>query len=164
VEQARRKGRRSTPGLYLRSMVSEFVVEASRRKPELTLEQPGEEPTEGLVNVVVQNTAPWTFLGARPIHASPQASFDAGLDVMALTSLPAPSTVRTLARMLSSAQADPNVHDDGPYGKKVMVRHDLAEFTIQCASPQALQLDGDYLGEREKVRFTSVPRALRVIC
>jgi diacylglycerol kinase family enzyme len=30
--------------------------------------------------------------------------------------------------------------------------------------PQPFQLDGDYLGEREKVRFISVPQALRVIC
>jgi diacylglycerol kinase family enzyme len=164
VEQARRKGRRSTPALYFRSMLSEFVVEASQRRAEITLEQPGEEPVDGLVNVIVQNTAPWTYLGARSIQASPQASFDTGLDLLALTSLPAPSTFRTLTRMLSSTQADPTGHDDGPYGKKVMVCHDLAEFTIQCASPQALQLDGDYLGEREKVRFVSVPRALRVIC
>ena len=42
--------------------------------------------------------------------------------------------------------------------------HDLDEFTLVSARPQAFQLDGDYLGERQKVRFTSVPAALRVIC
>jgi diacylglycerol kinase family enzyme len=26
------------------------------------------------------------------------------------------------------------------------------------------EVDGDYLGERDDVRFTSVPAALRVIC
>ena len=30
--------------------------------------------------------------------------------------------------------------------------------------PQAFQLDGDYLGERQKGHFVSVPEALRVIC
>ena len=39
------------------------------------------EPTElGLASVVVQNTAPWTYLGDRPIDACPDASFDTGLD------------------------------------------------------------------------------------
>ena len=42
--------------------------------------------------------------------------------------------------------------------------HDVAEFTLLSARPLAFQLDGDYLGEREKVRFASVPAALRVIC
>ena len=50
------------------------------------------------------------------------------------------------------------------YGKRVMLRHDLAEFTVTCGEPQPFQLDGDYLGEREKVKFTSVAEALRVIC
>ena len=30
--------------------------------------------------------------------------------------------------------------------------------------PEPFQLDGDYLGEREKVKFTAVPAALQVIC
>jgi len=38
------------------------------------------------------------------------------------------------------------------------------EFTIVASRPQAFQLDGDYLGERQKVHFVSVPEALRVIC
>jgi len=52
----------------------------------------------------------------------------------------------------------------GEYGKQVLVRHDLENFTVTCAKPQAFQVDGDYLGEREKVKFTSVPAAVRVIC
>ena len=42
--------------------------------------------------------------------------------------------------------------------------HDQAEFTVVASRPQAFQLDGDYLGERQKVHFVSVPEALRVIC
>ena len=39
-----------------------------------------------------------------------------------------------------------------------------AEFTVIASRPQPFQLDGDYLGERQKVHFLSVPEALRVIC
>jgi diacylglycerol kinase family enzyme len=46
----------------------------------------------------------------------------------------------------------------------VLRLHDVSEFSLVAERPQAFQLDGDYLGEREKVRFTSVPAALRVIC
>ena len=31
--------------------------------------------------------------------------------------------------------------------------HDLDEFTLVVGRPQAFQLDGDYLGERDKVQF-----------
>jgi diacylglycerol kinase family enzyme len=41
--------------------------------------------------------------------------------------------------------------------------HDVAEFTLRASRPLALQLDGDWLGERESVRFRSVPDVLRVI-
>ena len=37
-------------------------------------------------------------------------------------------------------------------------------FGLRANEPVAFQLDGDYLGAREKVRFTAVPSALRVFC
>lgn len=156
VEKARRRGRRSTPTLYMRSAVGEYLFDAIRHDPGLTIAVPGEAEEVDVANVIVQNTAPWTYLGDRPVHASPGASFDSGLDLLALRVLRPPSTVQAISRMLS-LQRD-------QYGKQVMVRHDLAEFTVTCAGPQPFQLDGDYLGEREKVKFTSVPEALRVIC
>lgn len=162
VEQARRKGRRSTPGLYLRSTLGQYFVEG-RREPGIALETPGDEVEGGLANVIVQNTAPWTYLGERPIHASPRASFETGLDVMGLRALHLPSTLHTVTQMLAH-QPDDRDERGEMSGKKIMVRHDLSEFVVRCATPQAFQLDGDYLGEREKVKFTSVPGALRVIC
>lgn len=156
VEQARRRGRRSTPSLYLRSAFGEYFFDAIRRNPGLTLSPVGEDDETGLANVIVQNTAPWTYLGDRPVHASPEADFNSGLDVMALKVLRPPSTLRTVGTMLSLR------HDE--YGKRVLLRHDLDDFTVTCATPEAFQLDGDYLGEREKVKFAAVPAALRVIC
>ena len=156
VEKARRRGRRSTPMLYMRSALGEYLFDAIRHDPGLTIAVPDEPEEVGLANVIVQNTAPWTYLGDRPVHASADASFDSGLDLLALRALRPPSTAQTISRMLS-LQRD-------HYGKRVMLRHDLAEFTVTCAEPQPFQLDGDYLGEREMVKFTSVPEALRVIC
>jgi diacylglycerol kinase family enzyme len=156
VEKARRRGRRSTPALYVGSALGEYLFDAIRHDPSLAIAIPGEHQEVGVANVIVQNTAPWTYLGDRPVHACPAASFDSGLDLLALRVLRPPSTVQTISRMLS-LQRD-------QYGKRVMLRHDLAEFTVTCAEPQPFQLDGDYLGEREKVKFTSVPEALRVVC
>ncbi|MEH1123567.1 diacylglycerol/lipid kinase family protein [Micromonospora sp. CPCC 206061] len=156
VEQARLRGRTSTPGLYLRSAVNQYFLGVNRRDPAITLERPG-EPAEGsLATVIIQNTAPWTYLGDRAINPNPEASFDLGLDVMALRQLHLPSTARTVTQIFSR-QPDPR-------GRQVVRLHDVDEFTLLATRPQPFQLDGDYLGEREKVRFTSVREALRVIC
>lgn len=154
VENARRRGRRSNPALYLRSAVGEFVFE--RHKPEMVLSTGTEPDDEDLTSVIVQNTAPWTFLGGRAINPNSQASFDKGLDVLGLRGLAPHSTVRTMMQLLSI--------DGDPHGKQVVRHHDLAGFTVTSGTPQAFQLDGDYLGEREKVRFAAAPHALRVIC
>jgi diacylglycerol kinase family enzyme len=156
VESARRKGRRSTPTLYLRSALSEYFLDAIARRPGITISPAGDGDETGLANVIVQNTTPWTYLGDRPVQASPHASFDSGLDVLALKVLRPPSTLDTVGRMLAFRREE--------YGKQVLVLHDLEDFTVTCATPEAFQLDGDYLGEREKVKFTSVPAALQVIC
>jgi diacylglycerol kinase family enzyme len=163
VERARLRGRVSTPALYLRSTARQYLrdwfsgrLPSSANQPAIALERPTDPPEEKLATVIVQNTSPWTYLGDRPINPNPEAAFDLGLDVLALRTLHVPSTTRTVTQLLS--------HSRDPHGKQVLQLHDVAEFTLRAGYPQPFQLDGDYLGEREKVRFTAVPDALRVIC
>jgi diacylglycerol kinase family enzyme len=156
VERARRRGRVSTPGLYLRSIVSQYLLGDERRHPTIALERPGETTEGELATVVIQNTAPWTYVGDREVNPNPDASFDLGLDVLAMRRLRVQSTTRMVTQSLSR-QPDPR-------GRQILRLHDLDEFTLVAERPQAFQVDGDYLGERNKVRFTSVAAALRVIC
>jgi diacylglycerol kinase family enzyme len=156
VEQARLRGRTSTPALYVRSMIGQLLTGEDRKSPPLSLERPGEPAETDLGTVIIQNTAPWTYVGDRPINPNPDASFDRGLDVLAMRQLKVGSTARTV-RQMASRRGD-------PHGRQVLRLHDQAEFTIVAERPQPFQLDGDYLGERQKVHVTSVPQALRVIC
>jgi diacylglycerol kinase family enzyme len=155
VEQARLRGRTSTPALYFRSIAGQFLTGDDRNSPPLSIERPGEPAELELGTVIVQNTAPWTYLGDRAINPSPLASFDRGLDVLALRKLAMINTSRTMAQLAAGRT---------PQGKQVLQLHDQSEFTVVASRPQAFQLDGDYLGERQKVHFVSVPEALRVIC
>jgi diacylglycerol kinase family enzyme len=156
VERARRRGRVSTPALYLRSIVSQYLLGDERRHPTIRLERPGEITEGELATVIIQNTAPWTYVGDREVNPNPDASFDLGLDVLAMRRLRVQSTTRMVTQSLSR---QPN-----PRGRQILRLHDLDEFSLVAERPQAFQLDGDYLGERNKVRFTSVTAALRVIC
>jgi diacylglycerol kinase family enzyme len=136
--------------------MSQYFFETERRNPSITLERPGEQPDVGLATVIVQNAAPWTFLGDRAVNACPDASFDRGLDVLAMKALHVPSTTRTLQQILASRTQ--------PHGKRVLSLHDLEAFTLRTDRQMAFQLDGEYLGERNKIEFLSVPEALRIVC
>ena len=155
VDGHRARGRAATSVLYLRMILRQFYRVTDRRHPALTLERDGHPPAGPLFLGIVSNTAPWTYLGRRPVYTSRQAAFDRGLDLFALRSLGTVSTLRTASQLLSA--------DREPRGRSVLTLHDQAELTLRSARPVAFQLDGEYVGEREGVRFLSVPDALRIV-
>jgi len=155
VDGHRARGRASTSVLYLRMILRQFYRVTDRRHPALMLERDGHPPAGPLFLGIVSNTAPWTYLGRRPVYTSRQAAFDRGLDLFALRSLGTVSTLRTASQVLSATQT--------PHGRTVLTLHDLADLTLRSARPVAFQVDGEYLGERESVRFRSVPDALRIV-
>ncbi|MFJ5775827.1 diacylglycerol/lipid kinase family protein [Streptomyces sp. NPDC093094] len=157
VEQHRERGRKSTHALYIRQALRQFLGEPHRRHGTITLEAPDLEPVTDLVLSIVCNTAPWTYLGNRPVYASPKASFDTGLDVLGLSRLSTAAVARYATQLLTSSP------DRGPHGKHAASLHDLSEFTLHSKVPLPLQMDGDHLGLRTSVTFTGVRRALRVI-
>ncbi|MGN6330730.1 MAG: diacylglycerol/lipid kinase family protein [Motilibacteraceae bacterium] len=156
VEDRRRHGARSTHALYVRSAVRQFYLGPDRRAAPLTLEVPGEEPVQRLFLAVVQNASPWTYLGGHPVNPSPDASFETGLDVFALRRT---GTLRTLRHATQLVRGG----EDGPHGRAVVRHHDLPELVLRADHPVALQVDGDALGERERVVLRAVPEALGVL-
>jgi diacylglycerol kinase family enzyme len=155
VDGHRARGRTATPALYVRMILRQYYGVTDRHHPALTLERDGQPPVGPLFLGIVSNTAPWTYLGSRPVYTNPQAAFDSGLDVFALRSLRTISTARTIYQMLSPARP--------PRGRSVLTLHDQAELTLRSSRPLAFQVDGEYMGEHECVKFLSVPDALRVI-
>ena len=155
VEQRRRAGRRATPALYIRSAIRHFYTGCDRKEAALTLELPGEEPIPGLFNLVVANGRPWTYLGARSVDPCPEGDFDADLDLLGLTRLSTVTTLRVVRQML--------VPRARVKGRRLVRRHDVGAFSVSATRPVALQLDGDFIGERTEVAFRSVPRALSVV-
>ncbi|TXS53432.1 diacylglycerol kinase family lipid kinase [Streptomyces sp. uw30] len=157
VEQQREQGRKSTHALYLRQALRQFLGEPNRRHGTISLERTGEEPVTDLVLSIVCNTAPWTYLGNRPVYAAPKASFDTGLDVLGLSRMSTVSVARYATQLLTSSP------ERGAHGKHAVTLHDLDQFTLHSKVPLPLQMDGDHLGLRTSVTFTGVRHALRVI-
>lgn len=157
VEQKRERGKRSTHPLYVRQVVRQFMEEPHRRHGLITLDVPGQDPVTDLALSIICNTAPWTYLGNRPMYAAPKASFDTGLDILGLKRLTTAAVARYATQLLTSSP------ERGPHGKHAVSFHDLSDFTLHSKAPLPFQMDGDHLGLRTSVTFTGVRRALRVI-
>jgi diacylglycerol kinase family enzyme len=155
VERRRAEGRRSTGALYVREATTAFLAGRERRHPAMTLHLPGEDPVEKLFLCLFSNVSPWTYLGARPVQPSPEASFETGIDVFALGRRGALRMLGTVRQTLAREPA--------PRGRGLHRQHDLAHATVEASRPLGWQLDGEYLGSAEALRVEGVASALRVV-
>jgi diacylglycerol kinase family enzyme len=141
--------------MYVWAAVRQFSAITNRRVPALSLERDGAPAVNGLFLGIVSNSSPWTYLGQRPVLASPRAGFDTGLDLLAVRSLGTLRTLNMVRQMLGSV--------GGPSGRHVVSLHDQQVLTFHAARPVAFQVDGEYVGEREHVMLRAIPNALRVL-
>jgi diacylglycerol kinase family enzyme len=153
VEDKRAKGRRSTHGLYVRTALRSMTA---RHATQMRLSDLAEPEDEAVGMVLVANTSPWTYLGRRAVNPLPGASFDLGLDLLALRDVGLARTLRVARRAIGRSTTP-------PHGANVVHRHDIDRFTVTSDEPIAFQVDGDYLGTRQQVQFTAAPKALRVL-
>ncbi len=156
VQGLRAHGRPATPSLYVRLALRQFYQQTDRSHPVIWIDQKGGRSVGPVFLGIVSNTAPWTYLGGREVNANPQARFDTGLDVFALRNMSSFSTLYALAQMFTTKGRDLR-------GRSMLTLHDQPEVTLRAQRPAAFQIDGEYVGESEKVTLRSVPRALRVL-
>ncbi len=153
VEKRRGSGRKISNALHVRMTIARYL-RSDRRHPRLTLELPGREPITGVHLVFVSNVDPWTYLSRIPVRTNPGTSITGGLGVFALTSMSVPVALRASTQILT--------------GRSGGSRHIIRAYDQECAmvrsrEPIGVQADGDYLGKTTELRFTSVPRALRLV-
>ncbi|MEV5414421.1 diacylglycerol kinase family protein [Thermopolyspora sp. NPDC052614] len=155
VEALRGAGHRAGPFLYTSTAVRHYFL-TDRRRPALRLERPRQPGADDLFMAIISNTAPWTYAGSLAINPTPWAGFDTGLDMLALRRMGLPTMLRVVPQILRQ-------RDTLLRGRHLVQTHDEEEFTLVAKRPIAFQLDGDYLGERERVTFRSAPNALQVL-
>lgn len=156
VDGMRAYGRTLTPRLFAQTALRQYYRVTDRHRPAITITEPAGLGPAGLFLCIVSNSAPWTYLGRKPVHTNPDASFDTGLDLLGFRSLGTLATARTLRQMLAD-RAEP------PRGRALVAVHDLPALQLQASRPVAFQLDGEYMGEVEAASFRSAPGALRVV-
>lgn len=154
MEAARKAGHLATPARYVRTTVRAFLRDA-RSPAQLTVTVPGSEPVEGVHYAFVSNASPWTYLNAREVETNPGTTFEGGLGLFAMRSM-GTITSLLLTRQLLSTSAQPK-------NKHLLRLDDIPSVRIQSAEPIGFQIDGDYLGTRSDIEFTSVPDMLDVV-
>ena len=147
VEKRRSKGKKSTPTLYARVGVREFL-RADRRHPRLHVELPDGTRYDDIYFVIVTNTDPWTYVCNRPLRPTPGTDFDTGLG-----DLRPPAD----GHCPGCCSAWPGCPGNRPrIGRRgAFVHHDLESLTVIADEPMPVQVDGDYLELR--TRWCSAP-------
>lgn len=156
MEDQRAAGKKATPSRYVTIALREFFTRTDRRAPAMTILPTTSAPVDHVFLAVVQNCSPWTYLAGLPVNACPNASFESGLDVLAVRDMRVIPSLRVTGRLLRSSTTD--VRSKGMY-----LGHDLQEFAVVATRPIALQVDGESMGETQHVTFESVPEALTIV-
>lgn len=102
---------------------------------------------------LVANCVPYTYLGRVGLPVAPDASFDAGLDLVA------PSNVRgrDIPRLGLAAMRGAR-----PRGG-LLVLHDRARIVVRCDGALPLQADGEDLGDVDEAVFEAEPAAVTAL-
>ena len=156
VERMRARGRRQSPALFAWAILRRYSSGTDRRRPALTLEQDGQPAIPDLFMTAITNRSPWTYVRGRALLPVPNPDFNSGLDVLALRKLRATTITSAIGQMLL-------IRRRSPRGRHVLTVTGLESLTVRSVRPIAFQVDGDYLGETEAVKFQFVPHALRVV-
>ena len=156
VERLRAAGHRESAALFLWAILRRYYSGADRRVPALTVERDGQPPTPRLFMTIVTNHSPWTYLRGRAVLPFPEPDLNSGLDLVALRRL-------SLYTMLSAVGQMLLVRGRPPRGRQVLTAGGIDTMTVRSVRPIAFQVDGEYLGETESVKFQFVPHALRVV-
>jgi diacylglycerol kinase family enzyme len=124
----------------------------------------GREPVEG-ITTIVQNSDPFTYFTSHPIRVCEGIAIDDGTLSLAVLKRAAQRDMPTLISRLFSA------HKPAAQHKQVAHFDDVTHAIVATVSenkdgtlrPFPLQVDGDYIGERERIELKAVPSALTVV-
>jgi diacylglycerol kinase family enzyme len=156
VDRLRAEGHRESTSLFLRTIIRHYYRGTDRRRPALTLERDGQPPVGDLFMTIITNRSPWTYFRDRPLLPVPTPDFNSGLDLLALRQIRPTTMINAVGQMLY-------VRSRPTRGRDLLSVIGSESLTLRSARPIAFQVDGEYLGETEAVKFQFVPQALRVV-
>ena len=146
------------PYYYSWAAISTFNRRYLVKPPRMTVTV-GDETVDA-VTVIAQNSDPFTYFGSRPIRVCEDAGLDSGSISVGVLRKATPLELPTLIpRLLSGRAATVSKH------RQITPFPGVAEAQVESADgrPLPVQVDGDYIGAEQSVRFSAAPGALTVV-
>jgi diacylglycerol kinase family enzyme len=140
--------------MFIAAGVATWARRYDRRRPHFRVVTDERVVDDGYFSIVL-NTNPYTFLGNRPLDLSHAATLDRGLVAITFRTMKATAILRSLAGALRGGGVEPTAYLDEQI--------DLDHVVIEHDTPFPYQLDGDYLGEVDRLEFHHVPDAVRLV-
>ena len=142
--------------LFVVASLRTWAMDYDRRAPHFSLEFDGvDQHVDDAYFTIVMNTNPYTYLGNRPIDLVPGTDLGAGLSVVTFRTMNAGHILRSLGSALRGGGIP-----DAPW---LDIRRDVTHLVAANPTSFPYQLDGDYLGETQRLEFEHVPGALRLV-
>jgi diacylglycerol kinase family enzyme len=142
--------------LFIYAAFSTWFRHYDRTRPRLRVEIPGRAPVDDGYMAICLNSNPYTYLGSIPLNLAPEADLDRGLVMATFRNI----RFATLLSLVAS------VLRQGSWFRRhrsVDYRTDLAEVTVTGHGPFPYQVDGDHLGDAERLELRHEPDALTVV-
>jgi diacylglycerol kinase family enzyme len=114
------------------------------------------EVVEGGILAIVSKTSPYTYLGHRPFLIAPAAGLDTPLSITVVTAHHAPA----MLSLAGAALLSPQMFQRHPH---VVHRDGIETLAITSPEPFPYQVDGDYLGEVDRLDFAYEPDVLTLV-
>ena len=141
--------------LFITSALMTWWRGYDRHRPHFALDAgDGRRVDDGYFSIVL-NTNPYTYLGNRPLDLSPAATLDRRLVVVTFRTLEVWPILRGLGAALRGGGVATSEH--------LIEWRDVDAMTVAHAEPFPYQVDGDYLGDVDRLEFRHVPDAVQLV-
>jgi len=141
--------------LFISAALNTWARGYDRHTPHFRLRTDGDRTIDDGYFSIVLNTNPYTYLGNRPLDLSPAATLDNPFVVVTFRTMRVLPILRGLGAALRGGGVRESAH--------VIEWRDVHHMVVEHEQPFPYQLDGDYLGDDNRLEFDFVPDAVRLV-
>jgi diacylglycerol kinase family enzyme len=145
-----REGRRPGDLAFARVVAGTLLARRGRFDPALEVRGVGRAAF-----AIVANADPYTYVGSLPLHAAPLAELEDGLDVVAPVRLRPLTIGRIVLHLLRGHGLE--------HARGILYAHDRDRVEIVCDRPLPLQVDGEDLGDVERLECVCERGAIAIL-
>ncbi len=143
-------------GAFVYAAIATWFGGFDHSRPHLIVREGDATVLEDGYFAICQNTNPYTYLGPKPFNVAPDAGLDTALALTTIRTL----RLRTFLPLVASALGDGHKLRRHP---QVDYRPDVRSITVDGHRRFPYQVDGDYLGEAERLTITYEPDRLLLV-